>query len=74
MCTDLRNLNALTKKDAFPLPRLDLALHRAAQAKVFSKIDLASGFHQIEVYPPIVSSQHLFCLNPSKGVLSGNGV
>ena len=52
MCTDLRNLNALTKKDAFPLPRLDLALHRAAKAKVFSKIDLASGFHQIEVYPP----------------------
>ena len=52
MCTDLRNLNALTKKDAFPLPRLDLALHRAAKAKIFSKIDLASGFHQIEVYPP----------------------
>ena len=51
MCVDFRDLNALTKKDAFPLPRLDLLLHKAAKAKVFSKIDLASGFHQIEVHP-----------------------
>ena len=52
LCVDFRDLNALTKKDAFPLPRLDLALHKAARAAVFSKIDLASGFHQIEVHPP----------------------
>ena len=51
MCVDFRDLNALTKKDAFPLPRLDLLLHKAAKAKVFSKLDLASGFHQIEVHP-----------------------
>ena len=51
MCVDFRDLNALTKKDAFPLPRLDLLLHRANRATVFSKIDLASGFHQIEVHP-----------------------
>ena len=52
LCIDFRDLNALTKKDAFPLPRLDLALHKAARASIFSKIDLASGFHQIEVHPP----------------------
>ena len=51
MCIDFRDLNALTKKDAFPLPRLDLLLHKAAKAKYFSNIDLASGFHQIEVHP-----------------------
>ena len=49
---DFRDLNSLTKKDAFPLPRLDLMLHKANRATVFSKIDLASGFHQIEVHPP----------------------
>ena len=50
MCVDFRDLNALTKKDAFPLPRLDLLLHKAAKARFFSNIDLASGFHQIEVF------------------------
>ena len=49
---DFRDLNALTKKDRFPLPRIDLLLHRASKSRVFSKIDLASGFHQIEVFPP----------------------
>ena len=52
MCVDFRNLNALTKKDAFPLPRLDHLLHKSAHATIFSKLDLASGFHQIEVHPP----------------------
>ena len=51
MCVDFRDLNALTKKDAFPLPRLDILLHRTNRATIFSKIDLASGFHQIEVHP-----------------------
>ena len=51
MCVDFRDLNALTKKDAFPLPRIDLLLHKANNAKIFSKLDLASSFHQIEVHP-----------------------
>ena len=50
MCIDFRDLNALTKKDRFLLPRIDLFLHRSAKASIFSKIDLASGFHQIEVF------------------------
>lgn len=52
MYIDLRNLNALTKKDRFLLLRIELLLYRAAGAKIFSKLDLASGFHQIEIDPP----------------------
>ena len=40
MCVDFRDLNALTKKDRFPLPRLEILLHRARRANIFSKIDL----------------------------------
>ena len=49
LCVDYRDLNAVTVDDSFPLPRIEVVLHRAAQASYFSKIDLASGFHQIEV-------------------------
>ena len=48
---DFQDLNAVTVDDSYPLPRIEVVLHRAAQATVFSKIDLASGFHQIEVEP-----------------------
>ena len=48
---DFRDLNALTIRDRFPLPCLDILLHKAAEAKIFSKLDLALGYHQIEVEP-----------------------
>ena len=51
MCVDFRDLNAMTEDDSFPLPRIEVLLHRASSAKLFSKLDLASGFHQIEVQP-----------------------
>ena len=51
MCVDFRDLNALTVDDSFPLPRIEVMLHKAAGARIFSKLDLASGFHQIEVEP-----------------------
>ena len=47
MCSDFRDLNALTLDDSFPLPRVEIILHRAGGATIFSKLDLASGFHQI---------------------------
>ena len=50
LCINFHNLNALTKKNRFPFPRIDVLLHRASKARVFSKIDLASSFYQIEVY------------------------
>ena len=51
MCVDFRDLNAVTIDDSYPLPRLEVLLHHSANATVFSKLDLASGFHQIEVDP-----------------------
>ena len=50
LCVDFRDLNAVTVDDSYPLPRLEVLLHRAANARYFSKLDLASGFHQIEVH------------------------
>ena len=49
ICVDFRNLNAETKPDAYPLPRMSTLLQQIGQATLFTKIDLASGFHQVPV-------------------------
>ena len=49
LCIDFREVNAVTKKDSHPLPRIDDVLDRLNGARHFTTLDLMSGFWQIEM-------------------------
>nr|XP_043629919.1 uncharacterized protein LOC122601221 [Erigeron canadensis] len=49
MCIDYRELNKLTVKNRYPLPRIDDLFDQLQGAKYFLKIDLRSGYHQLRV-------------------------
>jgi hypothetical protein len=51
MCMDYRPLNAVTIKNKYPLPQIDILFDQLSNTKVFSKIDLRSGYHQIKISP-----------------------
>ena len=48
-CVDYRKVNEVTRKDAYPLPRIDTTLDTLAGSQWFSTIDLVSGYWQVEI-------------------------
>nr|GFC33187.1 retrotransposon protein, putative, Ty3-gypsy subclass [Tanacetum cinerariifolium] len=50
MCIDYQELNKLTVKNRYPLPRIDDLFDQLQGSSVYSKIDLRSGYHQLRDY------------------------
>ena len=63
---DFRQLNAVTEKDAQPLPRIIDILHRQGQHQIWSKLDLVDGYHQM---PLKVEHQPYTCSSTPLGVM-----
>ena len=51
MCVDYRSLDNVTMKNKCPLPRIEDLFDQMRGARVFSKIDLRSGYHQMKIRP-----------------------
>jgi hypothetical protein len=49
LCVDYRNLNAVTIQNKYPLTCIDVLFEQLRGAKIFSKIDLNSGYHQLRI-------------------------
>ncbi|GJT04093.1 putative reverse transcriptase domain-containing protein [Tanacetum coccineum] len=59
MCIDYRELNKLTIKNHYPLPRIDDLFDQLQGSQYFSKIDLRSGYHQLRVHEDDIPRSHL---------------
>ncbi|KAJ9534632.1 hypothetical protein QJQ45_002882 [Haematococcus lacustris] len=51
MCIDYRQLNKITQRDEYPLPRIDDLFDKLSGCKVFSSLTLQAGYHQIRITP-----------------------
>jgi hypothetical protein len=49
LCTDYRKLNDVTIKNKYPLPKIEDLFDQLTGARVFSKIDLRTGYHQLKI-------------------------
>ena len=51
LCVDYRKLNAITKKDRYPIPLIDELMAQLSQATIFTKLDIRQGFHRLRLDP-----------------------
>ena len=51
LCIDFRNLNKCSKKDNYPLPKMEYLLQRVSGASVMSFLDGFSGYNQVSMHP-----------------------
>jgi hypothetical protein len=51
LCVDYRPLNVITIKNKYLLPHINILFDQLAGAKIFFKVDLHSGYHQIKIHP-----------------------
>jgi hypothetical protein len=55
LCIDFRQLNKVTVKNKYPLPKIDDLFDQLKDVEIFSKIDLKSGYHQVRIKEEDVS-------------------
>jgi transposase InsO family protein/predicted aspartyl protease len=60
-CIDYRQLNSSTRKDAYPLPQIDVCLDAMASAQWFSTFDLRSSYHQVQMEPSDMDKTAFIC-------------
>jgi hypothetical protein len=61
LCIDFRQLNKVTVKNKYPLPRIDVLFDQLKDVKIFSKIDLLSGYHQVRIKDEdMLAANHFF--------------
>jgi hypothetical protein len=60
-CVDYRRVNAITEPDCYPLPNITELLDLLQGSKIFSTMDLRSGYHQVDLHPDDIPKSAFIC-------------